>query len=497
MLRKIRIALGLLFLAGITLLFLDFTGAAHAWLGWMAKVQFLPAVLALNVGVVVGLVALTLIFGRVYCSVICPLGVFQDIFGHLGRLGKKQRYRYGWSKGLTWLRASFLVVFIALLLAGFASIAALVAPYSLYGRFTASFLTPAWIWLNNLLARVAEHYESYAFYSVDLWMRSLWALVLSGVTMAVIVVLAWRNGRTWCNTVCPVGTVLGFLSRFSLLKPVIDTDKCNNCGLCARQCKAACINSKEHSIDYSRCVACMDCIDNCKHGAIHFALRKGTHKADVPQQERTEGVDRRKFLTTGALVIAAGALKAQDMKVDGGLTDVSNAQKPCRRTPIVPAGSQSLKNFSSHCTGCQLCVSVCPNQVLRPSTDLETLMQPEMSYERGYCRPECNKCSQVCPAGAIRPITKEEKSSIQIGHAVVNLKHCVVNTDGVKCGNCARHCPVGAIRMVRKDPENPDSLMIPTVNEERCIGCGACENLCPARPLAAIHVEGHEIHKEL
>ena len=268
MLRKIRIALGLLFLAGITLLFLDFTGAAHAWLGWMAKVQFRPAVLALNVGVVVGLVALTLIFGRVYCSVICPLGVFQDIFGHLGRLGKKQRYRYGWSKGLTWLRASFLVVFIALLLAGFASIAALVAPYSLYGRFTASFLTPAWIWLNNLLARVAEHYESYAFYSVDLWMRSLWALVLSGVTMAVIVVLAWRNGRTWCNTVCPVGTVLGFLSRFSLLKPVIDTDICNNCGLCARQCKAACINSKEHSIDYSRCVACMDCIDNCRHGEI-------------------------------------------------------------------------------------------------------------------------------------------------------------------------------------------------------------------------------------
>jgi formate hydrogenlyase subunit 6/NADH:ubiquinone oxidoreductase subunit I len=120
-----------------------------------------------------------------------------------------------------------------------------------------------------------------------------------------------------------------------------------------------------------------------------------------------------------------------------------------------------------------------------------------MSYERGYCRPECNKCSQVCPAGAIKPITVEEKSSIQIGHAVVNLDICVVNTDDVKCGNCASHCPVGAIKMVRKDPENNDSLMIPTVNEERCIGCGACENLCPARPLAAIHIEGHEVHREL
>ena len=319
----------------------------------------------------------------------------------------------------------------------------------------------------------------------------------SYIKIIIIFILAWTKGRTWCNTVCPVGTTLGFLSRFSLFAPVINTEKCNNCGLCGKSCKSSCINTKEHKIDYSRCVSCMDCIDNCKHGAIHFALRKGTHKADAPQQERTEGVDRRKFLTTGALVIAAGALKAQDMKVDGGLTDISNAQMPCRNTPLVPAGSLSLKNFTNHCTGCQLCVSICPNQVLRPSTSLENLMQPEMSYERGYCRPECNKCSQVCPAGAIRPITKEEKSSIQIGHAVVNLKHCVVNTDGVKCGNCARHCPVGAIRMVRKDPDNPDSLMIPTVNEERCIGCGACENLCPARPLAAIHVEGHEIHREL
>ena len=187
----------------------------------------------------------------------------------------------------------------------------------------------------------------------------------------------------------------------------------------------------------------------------------------------------------------------EEKKVDGGLADVTRATKPLRQTPLVPAGSQSLRNFSNHCTACQLCVSVCPNQVLRPSTSLLNLMQPEMSYERGYCRPECNKCSQVCPAGAIKPITIEEKSSIQIGHAVVDLGCCVVNTDEVSCGNCARHCPVGAIRMVRKDPDNDKSLRIPVVNEERCIGCGACENLCPARPFTAIHVEGHEIHKDI
>ena len=118
-------------------------------------------------------------------------------------------------------------------------------------------------------------------------------------------------------------------------------------------------------------------------------------------------------------------------------------------------------------------------------------MQPELSYERGYCRPECTRCSEVCPAGAIKPITKEEKASMQVGHAVWIRKNCVVITDGVHCGNCERHCPTGAIQMVPSDESNPRSHKIPVINTERCIGCGACENLCPARPYSAIYVEGH------
>ena len=264
---------------------------------------------------------------------------------------------------------------------------------------------------------------------------------------------------------------------------------------------------KEHQIDYSRCVACMDCIDTCNEGAIRYALRYGRKSPVEPGMtatgpEATAGKEkadkgRRAFITSAVIAGTAVAAKAQEMKVDGGLAAVSNAEKPERQTPLVPAGSISLKHFTDHCTACQLCVSVCPNQVLRPSASLMTLMQPEMSYERGYCRPECTKCTDICPAGAILPVNREEKSSIQIGHAVVNLANCVVNTDGVKCGNCARHCPAGAIRLVRKDPEDPQSLMIPTVNEERCIGCGACENLCPARPFTAIHVEGHEVHRTI
>ncbi len=500
MLRKIRIILASVFFIGVTLLFLDFTGTIHAWLGWMAKVQFLPAVLALNLGVVAVLLILTLLFGRVYCSVICPLGVMQDIISWIhGKTKKKNRFRFSYSPAKNWLRYTVLAVFVVALIAGVHSLVALVAPYSAYGRIAGNLLAPVYQLGNNFFAWIAERAGSYAFYSTEVWIRSGATFAVAAVTFAVVAVLAWKHGRTWCNTICPVGTVLGFFSRFSVFAPVIDTEKCRNCGLCGKQCKASCINMKEHEIDLSRCVACMDCIDTCKDGAIHYACRYGKKKTlaspSAPQGNVDQG--KRAFMISTAIATTAIAARAQEMKVDGGLADIERARKPERQTPIVPAGALGLKNFNNHCTACQLCVSVCPNQVLRPSTSLMTLMQPEMSYERGYCRPECTRCSDVCPAGAIRPVSVEEKSSIQIGHAVVCLDNCVVNTDEVSCGNCARHCPAGAISMVRKNPDDPRSLRIPVVNEERCIGCGACENLCPARPLTAIHVEGHEVHKTI
>lgn len=494
MLKKTRTILAAVFFIGVTLLFLDFTGTLHAWLGWMAKIQFLPAVLALNLVIVAILVLMTLLFGRIYCSVICPLGVMQDIISWIhGKTKKKNRFRFSYSPAKNWLRYPVLILFIIGLVCGAHAIAAIIAPYSAYGRIAANLFAPVYQWGNNLLAYVADRADSYAFYSVDVWIKSVSTFVISALTFVVIGILSWKHGRTWCNTICPVGTILGFLSRFSIFAPVIDTDKCRNCGLCGKQCKASCINMKEHKIDYSRCVACMDCIDTCKDGAISYTRRTSG------KSKKAEGTDqgRRAFMIGTGLVLASAATAKAQKKVDGGLAPVIDKTVPKRETPIVPAGAVSLKHFTDHCTSCQLCVSVCPNQVLRPSSSLTNFMQPEMSYERGYCRPECTRCSEVCPAGAILEITKEEKSSTQIGHAVVDLSLCIVNTDEVKCGNCARHCPAGAIKMVRKNPENAKSLMIPTVNEERCIGCGACENLCPARPVSAIKIEGHEVHRTI
>lgn len=499
MLRKIRLAVALLFFTMITLLFLDFTGTLHAWFGWMAKIQFLPAFLALNVGVVVALVLLTLLLGRVYCSVICPLGVFQDIVSWLSGKVKKNRFRY--SPAVSWLRYGMLVVFVVALLAGVGSLVALLAPYSSYGRIASNLLAPLYQWGNNLLALWAERVDSYAFYSVEVWMKSVPTFVIAVVTAVVLVILAWRGGRTYCNTLCPVGTVLGFLAKYAYFKPVIDMAKCNGCGLCARNCKSSCINAKAHAIDYSRCVSCMDCLEKCHRHAIHYVpgsmipKKNMSEKATATSGEVDAG--RRGFFAVSALFAANSMVKAQEKKVDGGLAAIIDKKMPERATPIVPAGASGLRHFAQHCTACQLCVSVCPNQVLRPSTDLKRLMQPEMSYERGYCRPECAKCAEVCPTNVIHLTSLAEKSSIQIGHAVWILQNCIVNTDGVSCGNCARHCPAGAIQMVPKDAADNESLKIPVINTERCIGCGACENLCPARPFSAIYVEGHEVHRNI
>ena len=489
MLKKIRTLLAAVTFTLLTLLFLDFTGILHRWLGWLAKIQALEAVLALNVVVIVLLVVATLVFGRIYCSVICPLGIMQDLLARLHR--KKNKYNY--SPEVRWLRYPVLIVFLVACMAGIGSLFELLAPYSAFGRIVATLFQPLWMMGNNLLAAVAEHFDSYAFYSVDVWMKSLPVFVVAAVTFVILAVLAWRGGRTYCNTICPVGTVLSFLARFSWLKVYFDADKCRNCSLCSKNCKAACIDYKNHTVDYGRCVTCGNCLGKCKFDALHYGHLKKAPQTVAANSEKPDS-SKRSFLLSSAL-LATAAISQEKKKVDGGYADLADKVAPVRQTPLTPPGSQSAKNMLQHCTGCQLCVSECPNQVLRPSGGLMNMMQPVMSYERGYCRPECTRCSDVCPAGAIKPLDEIGKSSIQIGHAVWIKKNCIPVVDGVDCGNCARHCPAEAIEMVPLDEDEDLSPMVPAVNEAACIGCGACEYVCPARPFSAIMVEGHEVHK--
>ena len=502
MLRKIRIGLQVVVMTSVTLLLLGASWSLSTWLGWAAKIQFLPALMALNAGVLVCLTVMTLLLGRAYCSVICPLGILQDVFGWLGKKQKKNRYSHSAEK--RWLRYGVWVVFVICLIVGFAPVTTLLAPYSAYGRIVNTLFKPLYDLLQNGLAAIESNYESYMFSNVELWLRSVTTMAVALLTLAVLGWLAWRNGRTYCNTICPVGTTLSFFSRFSLLKVRMDKEKCKNCGMCEKNCKAAAINFRTGEIDYSRCVVCGDCIDKCKFDSLHYeggqSLRsllslkssKGLKSPTGQPESVSEG--RRAFLAGLAVAAGSAAMAQAKVKVDGGLAMIEEKQEPRRETKIVPAGAVGLRYMSKHCTACQLCVSSCPNDVLRPDSDPLRLMQPYMSFERGYCRPECTRCSEVCPAGAIKPITREDKTAIHIGHAVWMETNCLAMQEGVECHSCETHCPAGAITLVERENKDGKTVHTPMVAPWLCIGCGACENMCPARPFPGIYVEGNEVH---
>ena len=497
MLRKIRIILALVSFTLLTLLLLDFTGTLHHWFGWLARVQAMPAVLALNVIVLVVLAVLTVLLGRVYCSVVCPLGIMQDLISRLR--GKKAQRRFSYSREKRWLRYIVLAIYVAVTIAGVGVITALLDPYGAYGRIAQNLLQPLYQWGNNALAAIAEHYDSYAFYSTDVWIRSLPTFIVAAVTLVAVGVLAWRGGRTYCNTICPVGTTLGLLSRFAIFKVRINKSKCISCGSCSRRCKASCIDFENHRIDYSRCVVCGNCLDACAVGALSYCAGSPAHAEEGPARPIAVDENKRAFLVGSAVAVSTAALAQARKKRDGGLAVIEDKKEPGREMPVLPPGALSARHLARHCTACQLCVAQCPNGVLRPSSDPLTLMQPVMGFDHGYCRPECNRCGQVCPTGAILALDPADKVSTRIGHAVTIRENCLPhvsrdeNGDPVKCGNCARHCPNEAIMMV--DDEAVPGAMVPIVNAAKCIGCGACEYVCPAHPLTGIYVEGHDTHQ--
>lgn len=463
----------------------------------MAKIQFLPACLALNAAVIAGVLVITALFGRIYCSTICPLGVLQDTAIAFRRAADKSisksrarkhlspwhSKRFSFSRERKWLRYGVLALTIIALVAGIQCFVALIAPYSSYGR----------------TVRAITGIGSPRTDTALLW--------IGLASFVLIIFLAVMFGRAWCSNICPVGTVLGSVSRFSLFRPRIDENKCTHCHACEKTCRAACIDSERVAIDSSRCVDCFDCLDACKSGAISFSALKrkpaqataGNATKRKPAQADGHGTtehkpaapdsSRRGFLAaTGIIagtVLGAKAQNAAAKAMSAAGNTSGPKSEPERTTPIVPPGAVSAEHFYNRCTACQLCVSNCPNGVLRPTDDLMHFLQPHMSYENGFCRPECTRCSEICPTGAILPVERGRKTLIHIGYASVRKEDCI------GCGKCADTCPMGAIKMYKADGKS-----LPAVAREQCIGCGKCEYLCPVRPVSAITVNGLEKHQE-
>lgn len=498
----------------ITLLFLDFTGTVHLWFGWLAKMQFIPAVLSGSMVITIGLVLLTLLCGRIYCSVLCPLGVMQDLISNLSAKRKGKKARFSFSQAKNKLRIGIFILFAAAILIGILSeiytqlLVEILSPYSSYGRIAHNLFLPLWQLGNNMLAYLTERLGYYSMYPSDIWIKNGGIVVVSAITLVVISILAWKNGRTYCNTICPVGTILGFLSKFSLLKIRIDPNKCVECSLCARNCKSSCIDYKNYRVDASRCIACMNCIGKCKKGAIHYGLNlkcaaQQSNAKDVQGKNpiRKSDTGRRDFVVSSLLLTCVASMKSFSApalpRMAGALNYHSDSSTPKKKNRITPPGSKGYDNMRSHCTACQLCVSACPNKVLRPSTSPSSFMQPEMAFDRSYCLSGCTRCSDVCPVGAIRKLSVKEKARTQVGHAVWISQNCITQTSKQPCGMCAHHCPNDAIEMCLSNPLDESSIKIPVVHAEKCIGCGACENQCPAKPLKAIYVEGNVKHKTI
>jgi ferredoxin len=495
MLKRLRVGVSVLLFSLITLYFFDFAGLlSNGQFNWLARVQLIPAAIALNILVLAALVAITLLFGRVYCSSICPMGIFQDIVSYLPkRVSKRKKRRYKFSKPRTWLRYSILAIATVASLLGVTLFTGIIDPYSAYGRIAVNLFRPVYLAGNNLLENVFTRFDNYTFYKKDIFVSSATALVVAALTLLIIGWLAWRYGRTYCNTICPAGSGLGILSRFSLFKVRINTQSCNGCGACERKCKASCIDSRNHAIDHSRCVACFDCLGACKTNSLKYALRLKKKRRSAPADDATVNTHRRQFfLATATTVASASSLFAQQ-KIDALSGDVKPQYK--RQIPIAPPGAGSHEHLQSHCTSCHLCISKCPTNVLKPAFmeyGLAGIMQPMMSFDKGYCNYDCTVCSSVCPNNALEKLTVEEKHLTQMGRVHFSPDICVVPTKGHNCGACAEHCPTQAVTMI----PYRDGLTIPHINPEICIGCGGCEFICPVRPHRAIFVEGNAIQQQ-
>ncbi len=503
-LKRFRLFFALLFIISTTSLFLDFRGMIpEEMFGTILYLQFVPSLInfitspAIAAGGFLFVLILTFATGRTYCSAICPLGIMQDAASRVGGKYKKRFRRFGYGKPFNVLRYTILGATMILLLTGGIYLVTLLDPYSIYGRFSTMFFKPLLLYFNNLAASVLANHNIFIVYNVDIRGYAIMTYLIPLLFLFLVLALSMRRGRLYCNTVCPVGTLLGIISKVSLFRITIDND-CSRCGRCAVACKASCIDFLNRNVDLSRCVGCFNCIGICPDKAVSFSSAislKASEAVDNPVTDAATDRSKREFLAgTALLTLFAGAIRvarAGEVTDSGTITTVREE----KNYPVTPPGSVSLNHFLNRCTACSLCVAACPTRVIQPSVreyGIAGIMQPHLDFHKGFCNFDCTICSDICPTGAIMPLGLEAKQLTQIGKAVFIKENCVVNTDKTDCGACSEHCPTKAVEMVPFE----ENLLIPEVTEDLCVGCGACEYACPTIPYRAIFVDGNKSHIE-
>ena len=264
MLRALRIVLAAAVFVGLNIFFLGFAEG----LGLLAQVQFVPACLAFNLVAVGAVAGVTLLAGRLYCSVVCPLGVFQDIVLWLRKLFVKTNFSY--RPGRIVVRAVCGVAFVVLVLCGCAALAGVIEPYSAYGRIATHLFEPLAAMCANAAADLAARWGHPCMLKSEVFVRGWAALGVAGVSFMALAAVAAMRGRLFCNTVCPVGAALGLLAAKAPVRIRLDGAKCVKCGMCAKACKAECIDVANGAVDQSRCVRCFNCLGACKKGGLSW-----------------------------------------------------------------------------------------------------------------------------------------------------------------------------------------------------------------------------------
>ena len=497
-LRFLRIGISIVFLLLTGMIFLDLVQwIPQRLINAITWIQFTPSVIrfAVSAGFAASgfllFLILTLLFGRIYCSSVCPLGTLQDIISRIRRRFFKQK-PLKYVKAGNLLRYSILVLTVITFLAGTSQLVSLLDPYSNFGRIMGNLVRPLVQAGSNFTAGLLEKQDIF-------WLpkKEIKGIHTASIAFAsgFILLVGWMSffrGRLYCNTVCPVGALLGFFSSKSRFVISLDKQACNSCGQCSKVCKAQCIDVKNKEVDFSRCVACFNCLDSCPSDGVRYAV-KAKNAVTVPGKAEIPAVEPRRTIIRAMLLFSAFATsKAFATRLTGGEKPTSVPED--KKLVSTPPGSESHDLFNHHCTACHLCVSVCPTQVLQPSFlhyGLQGFMQPYMDYHAGFCNFECDLCGQVCPTDAIKAVLPDQKKRIQTGIARFLKENCVVHTDKTDCGACSEHCPTKAVNMVPYE----NGLKIPEVDDKICIGCGACEYACPTRPYRAIFVEGNAIHQ--
>ena len=476
---------------------------------YTALTQFVPSMLSfINMPAFISssfiiIILVTLLAGRNYCSFLCPLGIFQDIISRIASIFRIKK-SIGFTPAFNFIRYSILVIAAVYFTTTGTFLLIWLDPFSIYGRFVSAIVSPALTGINNIAAGILLKFNIFSIHSVNIKYADITLLVVILTMIISISAVAAFKGRLYCNTICPVGSLLGLVSRFSFLKIIIDKDTCIQCGKCETVCKSSCINYKEDHVDFSRCVSCFNCADACPNSSIRFKYAFSGKIRDKEQEfdnnelksyREKAKIGRKNFLSGMIFIPSILSAQSSEKKQQLYIQDRSKQKEYKKKIFSSPPGSSEIELFNGKCTACSLCITRCPSSVLQPAVlqyGVYGIMQPFMDFNTGYCNYDCTICSEVCPTGAISRINVAEKHLTQTGKSIFIIENCITYTNGTACGACSEHCPTKAVDMI----PFKDNLVIPEVNQAICIGCGACEYVCPVRPVKAIYVEGNRIHEK-